>query len=95
MTPAEYWQAISRFYSASLSTQEKYSYRLAGVVAETQAREQGRSLLPIPWQNHHIAPTQLDDDLLIVLGLTAIVLQSNPEATPPAIDPSHDQLKRN
>lgn len=74
---------MQRFYSASLSPQEAYSYRLAGVIAETQAREQGRSLLPVPWQNQHIPPTQLGDDVLIVLGLTALVLQSDEDCFEP------------
>ncbi len=83
MTPAEYWYLIQRFYSASLSPQEAYSYRLAGVMAETQAREQGRSLLPVPWQNQPIAPTYLSDEILIVMGLTVLVLQSDPEPPEP------------
>ncbi|MGG6267092.1 hypothetical protein ACQ4M3_13075 [Leptolyngbya sp. AN03gr2] len=77
MTPTEYWQAIQRFWSESLSPQEAYSYRLAGILAETQAREKGSSLLPVPWQDPQIPPTQLSNDLLIVLGLTALVLKTD------------------
>jgi hypothetical protein len=67
LTPTDYWQAIARFYAGTLSAQEISLYRLAGVVAETQAREQGQSLVPLPWQEDQISPTQLNPDLLIIL----------------------------
>jgi hypothetical protein len=79
LTPTEYWQAISRFYDGTLSPQEISWYRLASVVAETQAREQGQSLLPLPWQDDQIAPGQLNQDLLIILGLAALVMQIDGE----------------
>jgi len=75
LTPADYWQLIDRFHANTLSLQEQCYYRLAGVLAETQAREQGTSLLPFPWQNLHVPPTQLNSEILIAVGLTALVLQ--------------------
>jgi hypothetical protein len=55
-------------------------YRLPSVVAETRARAQGRSLVPLPWQDDRIAPAQLNSDLLIILGLTALVMQIDGES---------------
>jgi hypothetical protein len=75
LTPTDYWQAIARFYAGTLSPQEISWYHLAVVVAETRARAQGQSLLPLPWQEDQISPTQLNPDLLIILGLTALVMQ--------------------
>jgi hypothetical protein len=80
LTLTDYWQAIARFYAGTLSAQEISWYRLAGVVAETRARAQGQSLLPTPWQDDQISPTQLNQDLLIILGLTALVMQIEQES---------------
>jgi hypothetical protein len=79
LTPTDYWQAISRFYAGTLSAQEISWYRLAGIMAKTQARAQGQSLVPLPWQDDQIAPAQLNSDLLIILGLTALVMQIDGE----------------
>lgn len=83
MTADEYWQAMLRFHTGTLSPQEEYHYRLAGLLGESAARAEGRSLLPYPWQQQEVAPAQLSKDLLIGLGLTLFVLgKDEPQRLP-------------
>lgn len=83
MTPDEYWDAIARHDQNQLTPQERARYKTVGVFAEAKARERGTSLLPVPWQDPAILPQHLDEEILIVLGLTSLAL-SNQKSSPPA-----------
>jgi len=76
MTPHEYQRAIARFQSGALAPQESYQYKIAGIIAETKARARGSSLLPCPWQDESIPPSQIDPEILIALGITSLALHT-------------------
>jgi hypothetical protein len=74
MTVEEYWQAVTRYWSGNLSTEEAKHYQIAGVLAECAARERGSTLLPHSMQQPDVLPQRLEPETLLVLGLTALVL---------------------
>lgn len=78
MTPVEYQQAISRFQSGNLNPGEAAYYRIAGIIAETRARNSGTSLLPFPWQTEHPTTTEINPEVLIAIGLTSLAFQTDP-----------------
>lgn len=74
MTPDQFWSVYIRFCSGTLSPTETAYYRAAGLLAESQAREQGSSLLPYCWQGREQPPETLPSEQLIAIGLTALAL---------------------
>lgn len=74
MTPAAYWQALDRYHQGLLTPAESYHYQVAGILAESAARERGCSLLPASLCQPDVLPQQLERETLIVLGLTMLVL---------------------
>jgi len=75
VTPEEFWQAYARSLQGTMPQAEEMRFKVAGVIAESQARERGSSLLPCAWQNPEIPASELSTDLLVAIGMTALVLQ--------------------
>lgn len=74
MANQQYWDAVARHQTNTLTPSEQSYYRTLGIMAENQARAQGTTYLPAEWQKPDIQPQDMLPDVMVALGITMLGL---------------------